>query len=130
MIENIRTPIKTNRLLLAPTGSPGDFDSHTVDCPNLFFHNDRYYLTYVGYDGLGYQTGLASSEDLLNWQREGVIFGRGPAGSPTACNAALNCILRDNELYGAGTLKTVDGRFSWALTMLIQSQGWKSGRRS
>jgi predicted GH43/DUF377 family glycosyl hydrolase len=68
-------------------------------------------MTYVGYDGLGYQTGLASSSDLIQWQREGMIFGRGPVGSPTEYNAALNCVMRDNELVGPGTLKRVNGRF-------------------
>ena len=111
ILHDIRTPHKINRLLLAPTYRAGDFDSHTVDCPNLFCHAGRYYMTYVGYDGAGYQTGLASSDDLLTWTREGLIFGRGPAGSPTAYNAALNCVLRDNALYGPATPKTVDGRF-------------------
>jgi predicted GH43/DUF377 family glycosyl hydrolase len=111
LLAEIRTPTKIDRLLLAPSFQKGAFDSHTVDCPNLFWHEGCFYMTYVGYDGLGYQTGLASSEDLLTWKREGMIFGRGPAGSPTEYNAALNCVLRDNELYGPGTLKKVDGRF-------------------
>jgi sucrose-6-phosphate hydrolase SacC (GH32 family) len=38
-------------------------------------------------------------------------LGRGARGSVTAYNAALTCILRDNELFGPATLKLVDGRF-------------------
>ena len=68
-------------------------------------------MSYVGWDGVGYQTGLASSRDLLNWQKEGLLLGRGPKGSPTEFNAALTCILRDNELFGPGILRKVNGRF-------------------
>jgi predicted GH43/DUF377 family glycosyl hydrolase len=110
-LSDIRTPTKLERMLLAPSFKKGEFDSHTVDCPNLFCHDGVYYMTYVGYDGRGYQTGLASSTDLLTWQREGLIFGRGPRGSITQYNAALNCVLRDNELYGPATPRQVGGRF-------------------
>lgn len=111
VLSDLRTPTKIPRLLLAPTYKWGDFDSHAVDCPNLFQVENRFYMTYIGFDGRGYQTGLASSENLTDWKREGLIFGRGAEGSPTRHNAALNCILRDNELYGAGTLKKVQNNF-------------------
>jgi predicted GH43/DUF377 family glycosyl hydrolase len=111
MLPNLRTPHKTNRLLLAPSYQPGSFDARAVDCPFLFSHAGRYYMTFVGFDGTGYQTGLALSDDLLTWQKEGLVLGRGPAGSVTAYNAAMTCILRDNELFGSGALKPVAGRF-------------------
>lgn len=111
LLPIIKTPVKVPRLLVAPSFRRSAFDSHSVDCPFLFSRAGRYYMTYVGWDGIGYQTGLASSGDLLHWTKEGCIFGRGPAGSVTEYNAALNCILRDNELYGAGELRPVNGRY-------------------
>ena len=110
-ISRISTPIKTNRLLIAPSYQPGAFDSHAVDCPFPFWHNGRFYMTFVGWDAKGYQTGLASSEDLIHWQKEGLLIGRGPAGSPTEYNIALTCLLRDHQLYGRGELKKVRGEF-------------------
>lgn len=68
-------------------------------------------MTYVGFDGVGYQTGLARSEDLLHWTKEGCVMGRGKAGSVTAYNAALTGVLRDNALFGPGNLKPVGGRY-------------------
>ena len=72
-------------------------------------------MTYIGWDSAGYRTGLASSTDpehgLEHWQKEGLILDRGPAGSVTQYNAALTCILRDNELFGPATLKKINGRF-------------------
>ncbi len=111
VLSRVQTPIKIPRLVLAPSFRQGEFDSHAVDGPVPFCHDGQYYMTYIGWDGIGYQTGLAGSADLVHWQKEGLIFGRGPRGSVTEYNAALTGILRDNELYGPGTLRRVDGRF-------------------
>ncbi|MCY2931750.1 MAG: hypothetical protein NTV86_20110 [Planctomycetota bacterium] len=109
--SRIRTPHKHNALVLEPSWQPGEFDSHFVDCPFLFSDAGRYYMTFVGYDTIGYRTGLAGSSDLVHWTKEGLILDRGPAGSVTQYNAALTCILRDNALYGPGQARKIDGRY-------------------
>ncbi len=111
ILEMIRTPEKQGQLVIAPSYRKGTFDSHAVDCPFPFTHEGRYWMTYVGWDGKGYQTGLASSGDLLTWRKEGLILGRGTEGSITEHNIAMTNILRDNELFGSHNLKRVDGRF-------------------
>jgi len=111
LLDQLRTPRKINRLVIEPSHRQGDFDSHAVDCPFPFFHDGRYFMTYVGWDRTGYRTGLASSTDLEMWQKEGLILDRGPAGSVTQYNAAMTSILRDNELFGPATLRKVDDRF-------------------
>ncbi len=111
IISDMRTPNKVDRLVVGPSLKKGEYDSHTVDCPFVFRHGDRYYMTVVGWDTIGYQTGLASSADLLHWESEGMILGRGPKGYVTEYNAALTSIIRDNELHGPGTLKKIDGRY-------------------
>jgi predicted GH43/DUF377 family glycosyl hydrolase len=68
-------------------------------------------MTHVGFDGIGYRTGLASSDDLVSWKNEGLMIDRGRKGSVTEFNVALTWILRDNELFGSGDLKKVDGRY-------------------
>lgn len=111
LLRKIRTPKKQGRLVIAPSYRQGTFDSHAVDCPFPFRHDGSYWMTYIGWDGIGYQTGLASSDDLIHWKKRGLLLGRGPAGSVTEYNIALTCILRDQALFGPGTLKQVDGRF-------------------
>ncbi len=106
----LRTPHKVGRLLLEPSRRRGQFDSHLVDCPFPFAMDGRYWMTFVGWDGIGYRTGLASSDDLLAWRREGLVLDRGPAGSVTEFNAAITCILRDDELFGTAALRRVDGQ--------------------
>jgi predicted GH43/DUF377 family glycosyl hydrolase len=107
----VRTPRKHPDLVLKPSHRAGAFDMNAVDSPFLFAHGGKFWMTYVGWDGVGYQTGLASSTDLVAWTPEGLILGRGAAGSPTAYNAALTGILRDNALHGPATLRRVGGKY-------------------
>lgn len=111
LMSRLQTPVKHPQLVLSPSYRRGAFDSHGIDCPFLFFHDDQYWMTYVGWDGSGYQTGLASSRNLWDWEKEGLLLGRGPKGSPTENNLAMTSLLRDNELFGEGTLKRVEGRY-------------------
>lgn len=108
---NYHTPHKAGRLVIEPSYMAGSFDSHAVDCPFLFSHEGRYGMIYVGWDGIGYRTGLAFSDDLIRWRRHGLLIDRGPPGSVTEYNIALTSILRDNELHGPATLKKVKGRY-------------------
>jgi predicted GH43/DUF377 family glycosyl hydrolase len=68
-------------------------------------------MTYVGYDGTGYQTGLAESTDLVQWRKLGCILARDPASPITRYNIAMNWIVRENALRSPGELKKVRGRF-------------------
>lgn len=111
LLGTVRTPLKHNQIVLAPTGRLGDFDSHGVDCAFPFRHEGKYYMTYVGWDGRGYRTGLATSTDLVNWEKEGIILDRGAKGSITEHNVAMTSVLRDNELFGSGELRTVNGMY-------------------
>ena len=114
--ERVQTPHKLGRLILAPTGRAGDFDSHGVDCAFVFRAPDGvasspFRMTYVGFDGVGYRTGTASSDDLITWRRDGLLIDRGLVGSITEFNVALTWILRDNDLFGNGSLRRVGGEY-------------------
>ncbi len=110
-----RTPYKLDRFVLAPSGVAGSFDEKKVDGPFVFRHEGRFGMTYVGWDGIGYQTGLAESDDLVTWRRKGVILARDPADPVTRYNVSSSSILRDSGLQSTGELIKVDGRYvcSW-----------------
>lgn len=110
-LDAYRTPYKHPALVLAGTGEAGTFDELAVDKPFVFAHEDHFLMTYVGFDGAGYQTGLARSDDLLVWQRVGLILGRDETDPFTRYNIAMDSILRDSELRGPGRLKRVGGRY-------------------
>ena len=111
LLSRLRTPRKQAALVVPASYQQGTFDALAVDAPFVFSHDGRYYMTYIGFDGVGYRTGLASSEDLVAWKKEGMLLDRGGAGSFTEFNVALTWIVRENELFGPGTLKKIGGRF-------------------
>lgn len=83
-------------------------------------------MTYVGWDGTGYQTGLASSANLVDWKKEGCILRRDPTSPITRYNIAMNWIVRQNEMRSAGELKRVRGRFLGAYHA-YPSAGYEQG---
>ncbi len=70
--EEAKTPYKYG-LVIAPQDN-----KHKYDCPTVFREKDKWYMTFVCYDGKGgndgrgYETWLAESNDLLHWN----ILGR------------------------------------------------------
>ena len=111
LLKRLRTPKKLGKLVLEASYKNGSFDSLAVDVPFLFRHKGRYFMTFIGFDGIGYRTGLAVSDDLIHWEKKGLIVDRGPKGSPTEFNVALSSIVRENDLFGSGALKRFNGRF-------------------
>ena len=65
-----------------PIGSPGAWDSHTVETPRIFLENGTYYMMYTGsdrYNDYPSYAGLATSVDLVHWRKysRNPIFSRG-----------------------------------------------------
>lgn len=106
-----RTPYKYGELVLAGTHEAGRFDERLVDCPFVFSANGRFYLTYAGWDGIGYQTGMVESDDLVHWRNRRLILARDPNDPITRYNVNMASILRENELYSRGRLVKVNGRY-------------------
>src|SRR6266545_4961165 len=54
-------------------------DGKKVDCPRVFRVHGKWYMHYVCMNEVGYETHLASSDDLLKWRPEGKVlsFGTG-----------------------------------------------------
>lgn len=109
--HNLKTPYKYEKLVLAASHKKGAFDEKSVDCPFVFHHEGRYHMTFVGFDGIGYQTGLATSHDLLHWEKYGCILHRNPNDPITRYNVAMMWIMRENGLTSPGNLRKVNGRY-------------------
>ena len=105
------TPYKLGRLVLSAAVEKEAFDSRSVDCPFVFSHDGQFFMTYIGFDGTGYQTGLARSSNLVDWSRVACVLRRDPTSAVTRYNVALNWILRENDLRSTGELKRVNGQF-------------------
>jgi predicted GH43/DUF377 family glycosyl hydrolase len=64
----VKTPYKYG-LVIVPAN-----DSKKVDCPTVFRQNGKWFMTYLVFDGRGYETWLAKSNDLLHWNTMGRIM--------------------------------------------------------
>ena len=125
-IAPYRTPYKYPSLVLKPTGIKGDFDERSVDDPIVFGANNEFNMLYIGFDGTGYQTGLATSPDLLHWTKKALVGPRDPASKYVKYNLALSSILRDKNLHGAGEAIRIGGRYLGAWNA-YPSAGYEEG---
>lgn len=126
LIAPYRTPYKYPELLLRGTSRAGDFDSTSVDDPIVFRAHDRFYMLYIGFDGTGYQTGLAESSDLIHWRRVALVGPRNPRSRWTKYNLAISSILRDKSLHGSGTALKHNTRYLAAWNA-YPGAGYESG---
>ncbi len=110
-VAPFRTLYKYEKLVLGASNASDAFDSKSVDDPFVFLHDGIFHMLYIGFDGTGYQTGLARSRDLVNWERVACVARRDPNSKYTRYNIALSCIVREHELTSSGRLKKVRGRF-------------------
>ena len=111
LLQQVTPRTRLPKHVLAASYRVGAFDSHAVDCPFLFHHEGRFRMTFIGFDGIGYQTGIAASDDLEQWTGRKLLIGRGDAGSFREFNFALTWIIRDNDLFGRGELRRIDGQY-------------------
>jgi predicted GH43/DUF377 family glycosyl hydrolase len=125
-VDAYRTPYKLGRPVLTGSGMPGAFDELAVDCPFVFRHDDAFYMLFVGFDGLGYQTGLARSPDLLAWEKLGTVLERGEGASWDRRNAAGTWLLCEHDLDKPRTLKKWQDRY-WMAYHSYPGDGYETG---
>lgn len=100
-------------------------DVRIVGVPTVYRRpgRDRWYLTFIGFEGKGYRSFLASSGDLVHWRQEGLAMGYGPEGRFDHGGAVLGAFLyRDYGLKSPRVLKEREGKF-WSLYGAYPRQG-------
>ncbi len=68
VFEEIKTPFKYGVVFKHPDSTK------LIDSPTIFRKNKKWYMTYILYDGQGYETWLAESTNLLEWKTKGKIL--------------------------------------------------------
>lgn len=116
--QTVRTPYKYGVVL---EGEDGDM----VDSPSVFRHGDRWYMVYIIFDGRGYETALAESDDLLHWTKRGKLLPFRD-GAWDANQAAGYVALQDHRWKGSYELGQHDGRY-WMSYLGGGSTGYEKG---
>lgn len=126
-LERFLTPYKLGKPVLAGSGESGAFDEMAVDCPFVFYHRGRFHMLHIGFDGKGYQTGLAVSSDLINWEHKGVVLKREDNVGWDRVGAAGVWIIKESEDFGAlSELKKINGKY-WMVYHSYPDEGYETG---
>ncbi len=81
------------KAVLSPYNVETAFDSEAVDFPFVIRHEGEWKLFYTGFDGSTFRLGVASSQDLQNWERVGLVWKL-----PESQSVASAWLLRHNDL--------------------------------
>lgn len=115
--EEVKTPHKYGVIL---KGEEGEL----VDCPNVFRYDGRWYMMYVAIkDNVGYQTYLARSDDLLQWEKLGRILSF-PKDGWDAWQSDGGLSLYDTRWGGTNTISPYEGRY-WLSYIGGAGQGYE-----
>lgn len=123
--EEIKTPYKYG-LVLAP-----ETNNYKIDCPTVFRQDDKWYMTFVVYngrsgnDGRGYETWLAESDNLLDWKTKGRILSF-RAGTWDTNQRGGFPALPDMEWGGSYTLQPYKGNY-WMTYIGGANAGYEAG---
>ena len=125
-LSNYETPFKLGKEVLGPSGVIGSYDEKAVDSPFVFWHNGKYRMLHVGFDGTGYQTALAESEDLLHWEKSEPLFRREELRGWDQGGIAGVWILKENDLHSRPVLKKWQGKY-WMVYHSYPNAGYEAG---
>jgi predicted GH43/DUF377 family glycosyl hydrolase len=101
--KEVKTPYKYGVVI---RGEEGEL----VDCPSVFMHKGKWYMVYISMNKVGYETHLASSEDLLHWKKLGKILSF-REGTWDARQAAGYIALQDPDWKGSYQLRQYDKKY-------------------
>ena len=127
-IQKYMTPYRYAQPVLHGSGVKGAFDEKSVDIPFVFWHNGKYYMIYSGFDGTGYQSAIAQSEDLLHWEFLDIILKRNPDSNRWDRNGgSVTWVIKEsNSLWDKPTLRKIEGKY-WLVYHSYPGNGYEEG---
>jgi predicted GH43/DUF377 family glycosyl hydrolase len=119
--EQVKTPYKYG-LVIAP-----EDNSKKADCPTVFRQGDNWFMTYIIFNGRGYETWLAKSADLLHWKTQGRILSFSDTTNWDCNQKAGYAALEDMKWGGSYKLQKYDGKY-WMSYFGGHERGYEKGR--
>lgn len=116
--EEVKTPYKYGIVIRGEA-------KQLVDSPSVFRKDGQWYMVYIASTGeLGYETCLARSTDLLNWEKLGKILSFPNSGWDRWQRAGY-IALYDPTWGGSNELQTFDGKY-WMSYLGGSLQGYET----
>ncbi|MGI6233039.1 MAG: glycosylase [Prevotella sp.] len=118
--DKVKTPYKYGLVLVGAT------NKQLTDCPTIFRRDKKWYMCFIVFNGRGYETWLAKSDDLLHWQKLGRLLSFSKS-SDWDCNQKGGYIaLTDTKWGGNYKLHSYDGKY-WMSYFGSNSKGYEKG---
>ena len=102
--KEVKTPYKYG-LVVVPTSR-----DKMVDSPSVFKQDGSWHMIYIVYDGTGYETWLAHSDDLLTWETSGRLMSF-TENTWDARQKAGYIALQDHEWGGSYEVEAYDNKY-------------------
>jgi len=126
--EEVKTLYKYG-MIITPKNS-----SKKIDCPSVFRKGKNWYMTYIQFDGRGYETWLAKSKNLLDWKTLGRILSFGDTTNRDVTEWDVNqragyIALQDYQWGGSYKLQKYNKKY-WMSFIGGKEKGYESGKLS
>lgn len=121
--ERIKTPHKYGMVLIH------EDTSSMIDCATIFRADSNWYMTYLVYDGKGYETWLATSVNLLQWETLGTVLPYTTKESKEWNQSAGYPALIDYVWGGTYEIKSYEDKF-WMSYFGSSDEGYERGKLS
>ncbi|TSA33129.1 MAG: hypothetical protein D4R65_08290 [Verrucomicrobiaceae bacterium] len=95
----LRLEAKDQGVVLKHGGGPGDCDLRGAREAIVFQDKDVYYLHYDAAGPKGWLASLATSKDLVHWEKRGPILDFGKPGAPDSASASAPWVIHDGEWW-------------------------------
>ncbi|SEW22323.1 alpha-L-rhamnosidase [Chitinophaga sp. YR573] len=118
--SKIKTPYKYGLVM-----TPSD-NSKKMDCPSIFRKDDKWYMVYIVFDGKGYETWLAKSNDLLHWKTLGKMMSFSDSTNWDATQKAGYIALQDYQWGGSYKWNEYNGQH-WMSYIGGAEHGYEQG---
>lgn len=119
VFEEIKTPYKYGVVFKHPDSTK------LVDSPTIFRENNQWYMTYIVFDGKGYETWLAESNNLLDWKIKGKLLSF-TQNTWDANQKAGYMALVNTEWGGSYAVEKFRNRY-WMSYLGGNTQGYEAG---
>ena len=104
---------------------PGSPKILGTDAPTVYQipGDDKWYLSFIGFDGAGYQSFVAESDDLIHWKNYRLAMGYGSPGDWDHGGRVIGAFLYESyDLRAPRLLKKLRGQY-WTLFGAYPRQG-------
>ena len=121
--NEVKTPYKYGLVMVT------NDNSKKMDCPSIFKKGNHWYMVYIIYDGRGYETWLAESKNLLDWETKGKLMSFSDTTQWDNNQKAGYIALQDNKWGGSYAWPKFNGRY-WMSYFGGNTRGYEAGKLS